>query len=260
MILELAENANAYTALGPGEERVVDERFVVWLGPTPAAWFTVVQRVRLEPATVEPALAQIRRLLAARGRLEASWEVAGSATPPDLAERLLELGLVPDDEPEAVGMVLDGPPATSPPPAGVVARRVRTLDEYLTAERIAARAFGLPADLLEERLAAAGPAFAAEGSRGATFLAFLDGRPVARATSSYTPHGVLLFGGATLADARGRGAYRALVQARWEDAVARGTPVLVTHAGALSLPILRRLGFRELSRIRILRDEFGSPL
>ena len=259
MILELAENANTYTELGPGEERLVDDRFVVWLGPTPGAWFTVVQRVRLEPATVEPALAKIRQLLAARGRRDASWEVAASATPSDLADRLLGLGLVPDDEPEAVGMVLDAPPAPSPLSRKVVARRVRTLDEYETAERIAATAFGLPAGLLEERLAAAGPAFAAEGTRGATFLAFLDGRPVARATSSYTPHGVLLFGGATLTEARGRGAYRALVQARWADAVVRGTPVLVTHAGALSLPILRRLGFRELSRIRILRDAFGAP-
>jgi hypothetical protein len=259
VILELAENANTHTALGPGEERLVDERFVVWLGPTPAAWFTVVQRLRLEPATVEPTLVEIRRLLGARGRREASWEVAASATPPDLADRLLELGLVPDAEPEALGMVLDAPPASGASPPGVVARRVRTLDEYVTAERIAATEFGLPAGLLEERLAAAEPAFAAEGSRGATFLAFLDGRPVARATSAYTPHGVLLFGGATLADARGRGAYRALVQARWDDAVDRGTPALVTHAGALSLPILRRLGFRELSRIRILRDAFGSP-
>ena len=59
-----------------------------------------------------------------------------------------------------------------------------------------------------------------------------------------------LFGGATLPEARGRGAYRALVAARWEDAVARGTPVLVTQAGAMSRPILARLGFREVCEIR----------
>ena len=48
------------------------------------------------------------------------------------------------------------------------------------------------------------------------------------------------------------GRYRALVAARWEDAVARGTPVLVTQAGAMSRPILARLGFREVCEIRIL--------
>jgi len=40
------------------------------------------------------------------------------------------------------------------------------------------------------------------------------------------------------AHARGRGAYRALVAARWADAVERGTPALVTQAGAMSKPML----------------------
>ena len=67
-----------------------------------------------------------------------------------------------------------------------------------------------------------------------------------------------MHGGATLPAARGRGAYRALVAARWEDAVVRGTPVLVTQAGALSRPILARLGFREVCTIRVLLDAFGG--
>ncbi len=66
-----------------------------------------------------------------------------------------------------------------------------------------------------------------------------------------------LFGGSTLPEARGRGAYRALVAARWQDAVDRGTPVLVTQASPLSRPILARLGFRELCEIRILLDKFA---
>ena len=38
--------------------------------------------------------------------------------------------------------------------------------------------------------------------------------------------------------------YRALVRARWDDAVAAGQPALVVHAGAMSRPILERLGFQ----------------
>jgi hypothetical protein len=34
--------------------------------------------------------------------------------------------------------------------------------------------------------------------------------------------------------------------------------VLVTHAGAMSRPILARLGFREVSRIQILRDDLAG--
>ena len=56
-------------------------------------------------------------------------------------------------------------------------------------------------------------------------------------------------------EARGRGAYRALVDARWEAAAERGTPALVTQAGAMSKPILERLGFRGVCEITILLDD-----
>ena len=68
--------------------------------------------------------------------------------------------------------------------------------------------------------------FAREGIDGSTFVALLDGDIVAAAYAAYTPWGLLLFGGATLARARGRGAYRALVAARAREA--RGA----RHAGA----------------------------
>ena len=100
--------------------------------------------------------------------------------------------------------------------------------------------------------------FATEGSTGSTFLAFVEGRPVAAGYASYTPLGLLLFGGATLPAARGRGAYRALVAARAREAAARGTPVLVTHAGQMSRPILERLGFTSVARIDRLLDVFPT--
>src|SRR5207253_10441916 len=87
------------------------------------------------------------------------------------------------------------------------------------------------------------------------YLAFVDGDPVGTATVRVADAAAVLYAGSVLPHARGRGAYRALVRARWDDAAARGTPVLVTHAGSMSLPILRRLGFREIAKIRILLDE-----
>lgn len=179
--------------------------------------------------------------------------MASSATPVDLVDRLLTLGCEPDREPLAVGMVLREPPRGSKDP-DVSARRVETLDEFVAGIRIAGEAFEMPDEAVEEILARAESEFAGEGHGGAMYLAWVDGRPVARASAAFTDHGLLLFGGATLPEARGRGAYRALVHARWEDAVARGTPALVTHAGAMSRPILRRLGFDELAEIRILVD------
>jgi ribosomal protein S18 acetylase RimI-like enzyme len=163
--------------------------------------------------------------------------------------RLHDLGLV-DDEPNAlaIGMVLTEAPAQAP--TDVEVRRAKTDGEHLAADRIAAIAFGGPIPT-EARPREHDP-------NNVTYLALVDGEPVARASGSFGEHGVSLFGGSTLPEARGRGAYRALVAARWEDAVARGTPILVTQAGPMSRPILAQLGFREVCEIRILLDAFGG--
>lgn len=87
------------------------------------------------------------------------------------------------------------------------------------------------------------------------FLALLDRQPAATALAVPSERGVLLIGGATADWARGRGLYRALVRARWDYALARGTPTLVTHAAPdTSYPILRRLGFEHVCAIRRLED------
>jgi GNAT superfamily N-acetyltransferase len=216
------------------------------MGRGDAPGWNVAQRFRLQPGEIDEVRAEIHRLLRARGRTACTWEVGSHATPANLTDELLARGLV-DDEPTAlaVGMVLTQPPAHGP--VGVEVRRAETPEEHLAAARIAAIAFGGP-----EPTEAEPP----DDPDNITYLAFLDGKPVARASGSFGEHAVSLFGGSTLPEARGHGAYRALVAARWEDAVERGTPVLVTQASPMSRPILARLGFREVCEIRILLDEF----
>ena len=86
---------------------------------------------------------------------------------------------------------------------------------------------------------------------------WLDGEIVCTGTAAPTPQGLLLFGGATLPRARGRGAYRALVRARWDDAVSRASPALITQGGSISRPILERLGFEPVGHVHMLVDDFG---
>jgi hypothetical protein len=248
-ILELAENANTYTPLGPTDERVVNERYVLWMGRGDAPGWNVAQRFRLQGDEVEQVVEEVRGIIRGRGRTALTWEVGSSATPPDLVDRLLALGMVDDRDPLAIGMVLTDPPDHAPPDVEV--RRVESVDELREASRIAAIGFGMnPDDVGVEDPEPPIPGIE-------TYLAYVDGRPVARGTAAFSEHGVTLFGGATLPEARGRGAYRALVAARWDDAVAAGKPALVTQAGAMSRPILQRLGFREVCEIRILLDELG---
>jgi hypothetical protein len=247
VLLEVAENANTYTPLGPQDERIADDRFVLWMGRGDEPGWNVAQRFRLGEHDVESVRDEIHGILQARGRTACTWEVGSSATPSDLVERLLDLGLV-DDEPTpiAVGMVLTEQPAQPPPDVEV--RPAATSDEHLAAARIAAIAFGGPEPTVVQP---------EDDPNNVVYLAYVDGEPVARASAAFGPHAVSLFGGSTLPTARGRGAYRALVAARWEEAVARGTPALVTQASPMSRPILARLGFREVCEIRILLDAFG---
>ena len=246
MLVEIAENANTYTPLGPTDERVVTDRYVLWMGRGDEPSWNVAQRFRLRVDEIDEVRAEIHGILRARGRTSCTWEVGSSATPPDLADRLRARGLQDDDY--AIGMVLTAAPPQAPP--GVEVRRVETDEEWAASERIAAIAFDMPATA-EPRPREVDPA-------NVVYLAVVDGEPVARASASFGEHAVTLFGGATLPAARGRGVYRALVAARWEDAVARGTAALVTQAGPMSRPILARLGFREVCEIWILRDEFDD--
>jgi hypothetical protein len=246
-ILELAENANSYTPLGRHDERDFNDRYVLWMGRGDQPGWNVAQRFRLRADEIEHVREEIHARLRAKARTGCTWEVGTHATPSDLIERLLALGLV-DDEPTplAIGMVLTAAPAGPAPDVEV--RRAETDEEQLTAARIAAIAFGspMPTEVSPER-----------DPNNVVYLAYVDGEPVARGSASFSEHGVTLFGGSTLPEARGRGAYRALVAARGEDAVARGTPVLVTQASPMSRPILAQLGFREVCEIRILLDLFG---
>jgi GNAT superfamily N-acetyltransferase len=93
-----------------------------------------------------------------------------------------------------------------------------------------------------------------ERSPAVLFGAWLDGELVAAAGATPTTRGMLLWGGSVRADARGRGCYRALVRARWDDAVRRGTPALTVSANDRSSPVLRRLGFEQVLEFRRIED------
>jgi hypothetical protein len=167
---------------------------------------------------------------------------------------LLERGLVPDKEPYAAALVLRAEPPPRPP--GISARRVETFEEYAAATEVQQAAFGMKAEEIGEQRAMLAERWA--NSPNIVHAAWLDGRLVSAGTCAPTSHGLLLYGGATLEQARGKGAYRAILRARWDEAVSRGTPALLTQAGSMSRPILERCGFARVGEVHILIDEFGK--
>jgi hypothetical protein len=260
MIRELAENPNVHQPMVAGRRLVTCPRgrYVLYLADGTGPHAATVQRVRAAASDVADLVNEIRTILRAEGRTGAEWELGESCTPPDLVARLATQGVRHDpDEPFSTGMVLEGLLDATPSP-GVTARRVASVEELLTARGIMQRAFGGGSDTFD--LEHAMRDYEAEGDSGSTFLGFVDGLPAAAGYAAYTPLGLLLFGGATEVALRGRGAYRAVVAARASEAAERGTPVIVTHAGKLSRPILERLGFTPVCRIDRLLDVLDAPL
>ena len=132
-----------------------------------------------------------------------------------------------------------------PGPPDVVARPAESLDEFRAALLVVPTAFGMDEQArrsFEEQAEHLWP-FQDEPGSNRVFLGVADGEVVASAGARYGRTTVYLAGGATLPEHRGRGAYRALVRARWDAAAARGTPVLTVVAGSMSRPILEQLGF-----------------
>jgi hypothetical protein len=238
----LAEDAAAHIEPPAGEQRLADDRLIASFGQAADPQMNVVSRLRLEPAGVAEAVEDVRGWYRRLGRRACTWEVTTASTPPDLHQRLVALGMRPDDEPHMLALACTEEPRSDTP--GVTVEAVRTDDQLALVSSIFREDDGF--DPPEEWLRAA-----------PRWLARVDGEAVATADITEMDTAVFLGGAVTVPRARGRGAYRALVAARWQEAVRLGKPVLVTQSEPMSQPILTRLGFRVVGEIRVLVDEFG---
>lgn len=250
MLREVAEYPNSFVELRPGQERIETDRYTLCMEPSKLA--STVQRQRFAADEVDDVLREVRALLRERGRSTTQWEVGSEAQPPGLVAMLLDRGLAPDDDPVAIALALSHEPPQPQP--GLVARRVNTYDEYAAAKQVQMVAFGAPPDRIADERARLPDEY--ETAPRLMHAVWLDGEIACAGTCAPTAHGLALFGGATLPDKRGRGAYRALVHARWVEAQERGLQALLTQGGSMSRPILERLGFEPVGRIDMLVDDF----
>jgi GNAT superfamily N-acetyltransferase len=227
-------------------------RFVLVAG-TDGVWASL-QGLRLGNGEAPDAIAEVRELLAPVGTRVVSWWLTDRATPTGVEQQLLDAGLelVADD------YRLDGLLATTPPPPGppdVETRLARTAEEWAAVRELQDGVFDNP----PERRATREQLLAEFGrTPTALFGAWLDGELVGAGAATPSSRGMLLWGGSVRADARGRGCYRALVRARWDEAVRRGTPALTVSANDKSGPALRKLGFEKVLEFRRLEDVISS--
>jgi GNAT superfamily N-acetyltransferase len=259
-VRDLAERPIAMGPPAPPEspfERLLLPTHAVLVLPGPGGLH--VEPGDLGTYAVERLVDDVRTLARERGKSRVAWTVAPSARPPELAAQLLRCGLRPYAEPPfepafAAMVLLEAP---EPAPQDVVARAVETFEEFHLANHLAEDVFEVPEEDRKAFEAHDRLLFDLEASGRLpvrTYAAFLDGEIVGSAGALLADAGVNLVGGSVRPEARGRGVYRALVRARWDDAAARGTPALTVSAGALSRPILERLGFVTVGEVACLLD------
>lgn len=257
----LAEETFFVVPTPPGANRIVTDRYVMHAPDSPGQRaFAGAGRLRMREDEVDEVVAEVRGRAAERGRNWVTWWVGPSATPADIGERLRAKGVVPLDDPSAepryTALVLVDEPPEAPPE--IEARRVRDLTEYSSAydvywevaepERAHTVDRSGDATMYEQRHLSGG---------AVAYLAWSDGEPAGMALSAPRPEGAAIVGGYVLPRFRGRGVYRALVRARWEDAASWGDRALAGLGGAMSGPILQRVGFTSLGTVDVLYDEFG---
>ncbi len=214
-------------------------------------------RLRFEPGSADERIEAVRAWFRDRGREEFVWWVGPSATPTDLEVRLLAAGARPWNEGVIASMLTDRPPPEVPE---VEVRRVETYEDFVTAREIAWTVAGLTTEQADEVRVTLPEKWERRlgTDEGAAYLAYVDGEPVASADILFLRFAGFLSGASTLPEQRGRGIYRALIRARWDEAKRRGTPALIVGAGAMSRPILERIGFRVVAEQHLLLDRSSS--
>jgi GNAT superfamily N-acetyltransferase len=194
----------------------------------------------LDGDTLDQLIARQIAVFAERGE-GFEWKLHGHDRPADLPEHLRAAGFEPEDRETVVIGRVDALPVEPALPDGVTIREVTEragmagiadLEEAVWEEE-----HGWLDDLWEERLADP------EGLR--ILVAEAEGRTVSAGWVRFPSDTAFatLWGGATLAEWRGRGIYRALVAERTRLAAERGRCYVETDASDDSRPILERLGF-----------------
>lgn len=171
------------------------------------------------------------------------WNVGPDVKPADLADRLARRGLHRSEALAMARATANTPPETD----GSLSVEEVSLANVEEFGRVMGEGWEVdpaPYDALHRRM------LADPARRNRLFLARLDGAAVGTASYAALDRSAYLIGAVVLPAFRGRGLYRALVNARMRHAAARGLSIATSVAQVeTSAPILARLGFETVCTV-----------
>jgi GNAT superfamily N-acetyltransferase len=193
-------------------------------------------------------IAEVRQRAREAGHSAVRWWLNGRTAPANTADVLEQLGFELIETVQVLALELrsaDELVAALELPEDVIARPADDADSIYLAGQIDSQIFGWPPptrqQLKDER------EMLAEANGSPTvrrYLAYLDEHAVGSAGYTLADDVLRLWGAGVLPEARGRGAYRALLAARCADGIREGaTLALVKGRTDTSAPVLRRAGF-----------------
>ncbi len=203
---------------------------------SPQTWSNEIMRSVLPPdADVEAVLDRVAAEYAEIGTYK--WCTDPTTRPLDLGSRLERRGF---ETWGMAGMVCRPSDLRLAPVTGVTVERVEDAEAY---GRACADAWEIDTDEMIRNTRWILEA----GTPHHLFIASVDGEPAGTGATFLHPDSGYLIGAAVKPSMRGRGVYRALIEARLRHLEARGYTLATTWArSATSAPILNRLGFETL--------------
>jgi GNAT superfamily N-acetyltransferase len=251
--------ANHFRPAGePGVEIIETPRYRITLQPDfPIPGPNSVSWIRCRSEEADQLIGEVQALVAPR-HLPIMWTLDPQAEPADFRDHLAEHGVLPDPHgPEVEVMVLPISATIESPRVDGLEMRDALADaaSFRTADAVNSEAFDAPRSGDEAaRLERRRQNQLAAGNRR-VILASVGGEPAGSAgLTLYPPHGAILNGGAVRPKFRGRGVYRTMVAARLDMARDAGVEGLSVWGGAMSAPILSRLGFEKVGWRRFYLD------
>jgi hypothetical protein len=227
----------------PGTTKQNFPDLVRFLRPAPGMNFILYSRIHESelPSVISSQINDLKSFLQ-----PFSWQVFEHDQPDSLSDHLVAHGFIPSDDPDNVLVLevdrIDYDLGELKP---VYVRKLDSIEQLEDVASIERQVLGGDFSWLVKRL---GDHMKVPDYLS-VYVAYQNDEPASTGWIYFNRNSQFasLYGGATVSEKQGQDLYRSVVEARIREALQRGYRFITTGASAMSLPILLRMGFEQLT-------------